>query len=173
MFPPTRGIIVNAYLRIGFAASLVSVLLAAPAHAQSPVTIEDAIRMVRVPHFWGEQPFFAISDDGRSGAAVTWQGDLGRNVNLYKIYVFNVAPVLASKRLPEPALQLDFKGDTNDYGFRITGVDGIREHTDQKTHHPVATFLHGDPHQLYAVDGVTRKVRVLTKHSTHVRAYAM
>jgi hypothetical protein len=112
-------------MRNPFRSSMIVFGLATSAGAQSPVSIQDAIAMVRVPHFWGEQPFFAISPDGKSGAAVTWQGDIGRNVNLYKVYVFDVASVLKNKRLPAPAAELQFKGDTNDYGFRITGVDRI------------------------------------------------
>src|SRR5258708_7359344 len=100
--------------------------------SRSPVTIRDAIAMVRVPHFWGEEPFFAISADGKSGALVTWQGDLARNVNVYRLYVFDVATVKREHKLPAPAVQLDFKGDTNDYGFRVTGMDRPRVFTDRK-----------------------------------------
>lgn len=140
--------------------------------ASTPVTVEDAIRMVRIQDRYGMDPrFVAFSPDGSRFAVVVWRGDLERDVNLYSLLVFDVEAALARPRTtPDAVLTIPFPGDSLDQ--TATPIEQLSFLADNRT----VTFLgtlEGEPRQVHAVDTHTGEVRALTRHPTAVAAYAL
>jgi dipeptidyl aminopeptidase/acylaminoacyl peptidase len=140
--------------------------------AHRALTVEDAIRMVRIEDRYGTDDRFAVfSPDGSKLATVVWRGDLERDVNLYSLLVFDVQEALANPRTtPDPVLSIPFHGDTANQLARP--VEQLAFLDDNRT----VTFLgtlDGEPRQVWAVDSETGDVRALTWHPTAVMAYAV
>lgn len=139
---------------------------------RTPITVEDAIRMVRIQDRYGtDRRFIAFSPDGSRFAVVVWRGDLERNMNLYSLLVFDVEDALARPRTnPAPVLTIPFPGDSLDQA--ATPIVQLSFLADNRT----VTFLgtlEGEPRQVYAVDAMNGEVRALTRHPGAVHGYAV
>ena len=142
------------------------------ASAQAPVaTIDDAIAMVRLQYSAAlDGSVGAFSPDGSKFAAVTWRGDLTRNVNVYSLLVFDLRAGGAGPPAPATVLSRDFEGDADDQvASPITRLAWL---PDNRT----LAFIgreRSKPAQVYSVDVVSRTVRRLTSHPTAVRSFVL
>lgn len=111
----------------------------------------------------------AISPDGNQAAAITWQGDLKRNVNTYSLIVFDLKAVALGNAGPRVILKRDFAGDKNDN--RAAPFTSLTFLSDNRT----IAFLGRDgsqPEQVYSVNIENGKLRQWTRHPTAVRTFA-
>ena len=169
----------RARVLFGFAMGLLS-LLVFPARGLSPeapnaspkptVSIRDAIGMVRIPQYVG--PVATFSPDGSRFAAVSWHGDLERNVNVYDLLVFRSVGSGKEKRFDagQRIATLEFAGDTVDQA--AVAIGHLTFLRDNRT----VVFLgrQGEsPAQVYSVDAETRELRKLTDHPSAVVNYAI
>jgi len=126
----------------------------------SPVpTVEDAVRMVRIQYNVAlDGSVAAISPDGKKAAAVTWRGDIARNVNVYTLTVFDIDS--STNHVPNDILSKDFTGDPDDQVASPFGK--VVFLADNRT----LAYLgrDGDETQVYTVDTVSKKVNQLTHH---------
>lgn len=138
--------------------------------AGTPISVADAIEMVRIEDFFGRNDrFVAFSPDGSKFATVVSYGDLERNVNVFSLLVFDVAEMLDGPRArPAPVLSIPFQGDTANHN--ATPIDRLTFLADNRTVAFLGT-LAGEPRQVYAIDTETKSVRALTNHPTAVKAY--
>jgi dipeptidyl aminopeptidase/acylaminoacyl peptidase len=149
--------------------TLLGAVLCIHASAQAPVaTIEDAIAMVRIQYSAGlDGSVGAFSPDGSKFAAVTWRGDVARNINVHSLLVFDVR---ATGGQPATVLSRDFEGDAEDQvASPITRIAWL---PDNRT----LAFIgreRSKPGQVYTVDVVNRQVRQLTNHPTSVRSFVL
>jgi len=138
----------------------------------TPITIQDAINMVRIESNYGyDDKFLVFSPDGSKFATVVWHGDLERNVNVYSLLVFDTEEALANPRQrPRPIISIPFEGDESDQA--ASAITQLAILGDNRT----VTFvgrLPGKVPQVYAVDIETGRLRALTDHPTPVKAYAV
>lgn len=151
---------------------LTSVSEAMQARELPVATVEDAIAMVRIHHFNNatlDGAAAAISPDGRRAAAVIWQGDLKRNVNVYSLIVFDLEATASGKAPPRVLLKRDFTGDPNDnFAAPFSSLTFLN---DSRT----IAFLGregSETEQVYTVSIESGMLRQWTRHPTAVRSYA-
>lgn len=137
-----------------------------------PVTVLDAIEMVRIQDRFGlDREFVAISPDGSRVATVVWRGDLDHDVNVHSILLIDVGSArITRQRWDDAVLSVPFAGDSLDQMARP--IDQLTFLGDNRTLVFRAT-LDGGPRQVHAVDVETADVRTLTRHPSDVRAYAV
>lgn len=140
--------------------------------AGEPISVEDAIRMVRIQDRYGmDDGFVVFSPDGSKFATVVWHGDLERDVNVFSLLVFDVEEALSSPRAtPSPVLTLPFHGDSTDQ--TSTPIDQLSFLADNRRIAFLGT-LEGEPRQVHAVDIETGEVETLTRHPTAVKDYSV
>jgi dienelactone hydrolase len=154
------------------AASAPSTEVLSGAGEGGPVSVVDAIEMVRIQDRFGlDREFVAISPDGSRLATVVWRGDLDRGVNLHSILIIDVESArVTPRRWDDAVLSVPFAGDSLDQAARP--IDQLTFLGDNRT----LVFrgaLDGGPRQVHSVDVETADVRTLTRHPTDVRAYAV
>ena len=131
-------------------------------------TVEDAVRMVRIQYNVAlDGSVAAISPDGKKAAAVTWRGDIARNVNVYTLTVFDIDS--STNRTPSEILSKDFAGDPDDQ--IASPFSKVVFLADNRT----LAYLgrDGDETQVYTVDTVSKKVNQLTHHPSPVRSFVV
>jgi dipeptidyl aminopeptidase/acylaminoacyl peptidase len=149
----------------------IDVLSVSASSEARPISVADAIEMVRIEDYYGyNTEFVAFSPDGSKFATVIWRGDLEDDVNMFSLIVFDVEEALANPRqIPVPVLSIPFEGDEKDQA--ATPIDQLSFLADNRT----VVFLgtrSGEPRQVHAVDIDTGRLRALTRHPTAVKEYA-
>jgi dipeptidyl aminopeptidase/acylaminoacyl peptidase len=137
-----------------------------------PISVRDAIEMVRIQDAFGQdRQFVAISPDGSRLAAVVWWGDLEQNVNVHALLTFDLEASATRVQGPEDALlSIPFPGDSLDQA--ATPIDQLAFLGDNRTLVFRAT-LDGGARQVHAVHLETGELRTLTRHPDDVEAYAV
>jgi dienelactone hydrolase len=134
--------------------------------SKQPVTIQDAISMVRIDGANNANGSVgAFSPDGSKFATVVWHGDLQRNTNVYRLLLFRVNG--NHVELPTTVVTRDFPGDPRD--ANASAIQNLQFLSDNKT----VVFLGqttGQPAQMFAVDTSVGNVRQLTHSPTDVRS---